>query len=133
VLCDGVVVVDCLTLADAYTNWAGEDDEHARRFGCYPRRSTLYGVAPHSRRQTAARLGIGILLRSCPRAAAPAHPVGAGRMVAPETDAMPSFEPCRDLTLSVDFEYLSGLQVQSVLGHLSNDSYDGVPQILSVG
>jgi RimJ/RimL family protein N-acetyltransferase len=41
VLSDGVVVVDCLTLADAYTHWAGEDDEHARRFGWYPRRSTL--------------------------------------------------------------------------------------------
>src|SRR5262249_43300654 len=44
VLSDGVVVVDCLTLADAYTHWAGEDDEHARRFGWYPRRSTLDGV-----------------------------------------------------------------------------------------
>jgi len=44
VLSDGVVVVDCLTVADAYTHWAGEDDEHARRFGWYPRRSTLDGV-----------------------------------------------------------------------------------------
>jgi uridine kinase len=43
-LSDGVVTVDCLTLADAYTHWAGEDDEHARRFGWYPRRSTLDGV-----------------------------------------------------------------------------------------
>jgi len=44
VLSDGVVVVDCLTLADAYAHWAGEDHEHARRFGWYPRRSTLDGV-----------------------------------------------------------------------------------------
>ena len=44
VLSDGVVVVDGLTLADAYTHWDGEDDEHARRFGWYPRRSTLDGV-----------------------------------------------------------------------------------------
>src|SRR5262249_40740364 len=44
VLSDGVVVVDCLSLADAHTHWAGEDDEHARRFGWYPRRSTLDGV-----------------------------------------------------------------------------------------
>jgi hypothetical protein len=44
VLFDGVVVVDCLTLADAYAHSAGEDDEHARRFGWYPRRSTLDGV-----------------------------------------------------------------------------------------
>jgi integrase len=29
VLTDGVVVVDCLSLADAYSHWAGEDDEHA--------------------------------------------------------------------------------------------------------
>lgn len=44
VLCDGVVVVDCLSLSDAFSHWAGEDDEHARRFGWYPRRSTLDGV-----------------------------------------------------------------------------------------
>lgn len=44
VLSDGVVVVDCLSLTDAYAHWAGEDDEHARRFGWYPRRSTLVGV-----------------------------------------------------------------------------------------
>ena len=44
VLSDGVVVLDCLTLADAHTHWAGEDDEQARRFGWYPRRSTLDGV-----------------------------------------------------------------------------------------
>jgi uridine kinase len=44
VLSDGVVVVDCLSLADAYAHRAGEDDEQARRFGWYPRRSTLEGV-----------------------------------------------------------------------------------------
>jgi hypothetical protein len=44
VLSDGVVIVDCLSLADAYSRWAGEDDEHAVRFGWYPRRSTLDGV-----------------------------------------------------------------------------------------
>ena len=44
VLSDDVVVVDCLSLADAYSHWAGEDNEHARRFGWYPRRSTLDGV-----------------------------------------------------------------------------------------
>ncbi|MBV8714723.1 MAG: GNAT family N-acetyltransferase [Chloroflexi bacterium] len=44
VLSDGVVIVDCLSLADASAHWAGEDDEHARRFGWYPQRSTLEGV-----------------------------------------------------------------------------------------
>jgi RimJ/RimL family protein N-acetyltransferase len=44
VLSDGLVVVDLLTAADAYAHWAGEDDEHARRFGWYPRHSTLDGV-----------------------------------------------------------------------------------------
>jgi uridine kinase len=44
VLSDGLVVVDCLSLADAYAHWTGEDDEQARRFGWYPRRSTLEGV-----------------------------------------------------------------------------------------
>jgi RimJ/RimL family protein N-acetyltransferase len=44
VLSDGVVGVDCLSLADAYAHWAGEDDELARRFGWYPHRSTLDGV-----------------------------------------------------------------------------------------
>jgi len=44
VLSDGTVIVDCLSIADAYSHWAGEDDEHARRFGWYPRRSTLEGV-----------------------------------------------------------------------------------------
>ena len=38
VLSDGADFVDGLTVADAYTHWAGEDDEHARRFGWYPRR-----------------------------------------------------------------------------------------------
>ena len=44
VLSDGVVILDSLTLSDAYTHWAGEDEEQARRFGWYPRRSTLEGV-----------------------------------------------------------------------------------------
>jgi len=44
VLSDGVVVVDVLSLSDAHAHWAGEDDEHARRFGWYPHRSTLEGV-----------------------------------------------------------------------------------------
>jgi uridine kinase len=44
VLSDGVVIVDCLSIADAYSHWAGEDDEHARRFGWYPHRSTLEGA-----------------------------------------------------------------------------------------
>ena len=44
VLSDGVIVVDCLTLADADAHSAAEDDEHARRFDWYPRRSTLDGV-----------------------------------------------------------------------------------------
>lgn len=44
VLSDGVVTVDCLRLADAHAQWAGEDDEHARRFGWYPQRSTLESI-----------------------------------------------------------------------------------------
>ena len=32
-------------MADAEAHWAGEDDEHARRFGWYPKRSTLEGVS----------------------------------------------------------------------------------------
>jgi RimJ/RimL family protein N-acetyltransferase len=44
VLSDGVVVLECLSLADASSHWAGEDDEQARRFGWYPRRSSLDGV-----------------------------------------------------------------------------------------
>src|SRR5690242_12656124 len=44
ILSDNVVIVDCLSLADAYSHWAGEDEEQARRFGWYPNRSTLDGV-----------------------------------------------------------------------------------------
>jgi RimJ/RimL family protein N-acetyltransferase len=44
VLTDAVVQLDALRLSDAEAHWAGEDDEHARRFGWYPRRSTLEGV-----------------------------------------------------------------------------------------
>jgi len=43
-LCDGHVLLDALTRADAAAHWAGEDDEHARRFGWYPRRSSLEQV-----------------------------------------------------------------------------------------
>ena len=41
---DGVVLVDALRSADAEAHWAGEDEEHARRFGWYPRRSSLERV-----------------------------------------------------------------------------------------
>jgi RimJ/RimL family protein N-acetyltransferase len=44
VLSDGVVVVDSLSVADTHAHWAGEDDEHGRRFGWYPHCSTLAGV-----------------------------------------------------------------------------------------
>jgi len=44
VLCDGVVLLDELTHSDAAAQLAGEDDEHARRFGWYPRRSTMKTV-----------------------------------------------------------------------------------------
>jgi RimJ/RimL family protein N-acetyltransferase len=47
VLSDGVVQLDALTLSDAEAHWAGEDEEQARRFGWYPRRSTLDGVRAH--------------------------------------------------------------------------------------
>jgi RimJ/RimL family protein N-acetyltransferase len=43
-LSDGVVVLDRLTLSDAETHWSGEDEELGRRFGWYPRRSSLDGV-----------------------------------------------------------------------------------------
>jgi len=39
-LTDGVVVLDGHTLADAAEHLAGEDEEHARRFGWFPKRST---------------------------------------------------------------------------------------------
>ena len=40
ILSDGVVVLDGFTLDDADAHLAGEDEEHARRFGWYPARST---------------------------------------------------------------------------------------------
>jgi RimJ/RimL family protein N-acetyltransferase len=40
VLDDGVVLLDAHTLADVAAHVAGEDDEQARRFGWYPKRST---------------------------------------------------------------------------------------------
>jgi RimJ/RimL family protein N-acetyltransferase len=43
-LSDGVVLLDGLTAADAEAHLSGEDEEQARRFGWYPRRSTLEGV-----------------------------------------------------------------------------------------
>jgi RimJ/RimL family protein N-acetyltransferase len=39
-LTDGVVVLDAFTADDVAAHVAGEDEEHARRFGWYPRRST---------------------------------------------------------------------------------------------
>ena len=39
-LCDGVVTLDAFTLADIDAHVAGEDDEMARRFGWWPKRST---------------------------------------------------------------------------------------------
>jgi RimJ/RimL family protein N-acetyltransferase len=39
-LTDGVVLLDGFKAADADAHLAGEDDEHARRFGWYPNRST---------------------------------------------------------------------------------------------
>jgi RimJ/RimL family protein N-acetyltransferase len=39
-LSDGVIVLDRHTLADADAHLAGEDEEHARRFGWYPAHST---------------------------------------------------------------------------------------------
>jgi RimJ/RimL family protein N-acetyltransferase len=43
-LTDGVVILDGFTADDAAAHLAGEDDEHARRFGWYPRRSTEESV-----------------------------------------------------------------------------------------
>jgi RimJ/RimL family protein N-acetyltransferase len=43
-LSDGVVVLDGLAVADAETHWSGEDEQLARHFGWYPRRSSLDGV-----------------------------------------------------------------------------------------
>jgi hypothetical protein len=39
-LTDGAVVLDAFTLDDADPHLAGEDEEHARRFGWFPRSST---------------------------------------------------------------------------------------------
>jgi RimJ/RimL family protein N-acetyltransferase len=43
-LTDGVVVLDGFTADDVAAHLAGEDEEQARRFGWYPRRSTEDGV-----------------------------------------------------------------------------------------
>jgi RimJ/RimL family protein N-acetyltransferase len=43
-LSDGVVVLDGFTADDVRPHLAGEDDEHARRFGWYPNRSTEEAV-----------------------------------------------------------------------------------------
>jgi len=43
-LTDRVVLVDALTVADAQAHWGGEDDEQARSFGWYPKRSTIEQV-----------------------------------------------------------------------------------------
>ena len=43
-LTDGAVLVDALTAADAEAHWAGEDEEQARRFGWYPKRSSIERV-----------------------------------------------------------------------------------------
>jgi len=39
-LSDGVLVLDAFTLLDVAAQLAGEDEEHARRFGWYPEHST---------------------------------------------------------------------------------------------
>src|SRR5260221_2396567 len=44
VLSDWTVALDALQVADAESHLAGEDDELARRFGWFPRRSSLEGV-----------------------------------------------------------------------------------------
>jgi RimJ/RimL family protein N-acetyltransferase len=43
-LTDGTVVIDAFQPEDADSHLAGEDEEQARRFGWFPRRSTLAGV-----------------------------------------------------------------------------------------
>jgi RimJ/RimL family protein N-acetyltransferase len=43
-LTDGTVVLDAFQPEDADSHLAGEDEEQARRFGWFPRRSTLAGV-----------------------------------------------------------------------------------------
>jgi hypothetical protein len=49
-LTDGTVVLDAFQPEDADSHLAGEDEEQARRFGWFPRCSTLAGV-----RETIAR------------------------------------------------------------------------------
>jgi RimJ/RimL family protein N-acetyltransferase len=44
VLFDEMVTLDAFQMQDAESHLAGEDDELARRFGWFPRRSTLEGV-----------------------------------------------------------------------------------------
>lgn len=43
-LTDGIVILRALTLSDVADHLAGEDDEHARRFGWFPQRSTQGAV-----------------------------------------------------------------------------------------
>lgn len=47
---DGIVTLDAHTSADVDAVLAGEDDEHARRFGWYPARSTRASVSQSIRR-----------------------------------------------------------------------------------
>lgn len=49
-LTDGVVLLNGFSLGDAATHLAGEDEEQARRFGWYPRRSTIEQVRRTIRR-----------------------------------------------------------------------------------
>lgn len=49
-LSDGVVILDGYALGDVAAHVAGEDEEQARRFGWYPRRSTAEGVRSAMRR-----------------------------------------------------------------------------------
>jgi hypothetical protein len=44
VISDGTVILDLFQLEDAESHLAGEDEELARRFGWFPRQSTLMGV-----------------------------------------------------------------------------------------
>jgi RimJ/RimL family protein N-acetyltransferase len=52
-LTDAVIRLDGLTLADAAAHLAGEDEEQARRFGWYPKRSTEEQVRAFIVRQAA--------------------------------------------------------------------------------